>query len=203
MKFFRKGLEESITIPSPPKDDMAEAQVVKRLVANRSAKEVQSIMDHDEVPFYAIRKYCKDNGMIFHKDEFRDVIYQATPIINHFKDKYKRKRPIEVDKTLNTLPSKTNKTPSYPSGHAAQSTLIARYVAGKFPQHEKQLIEAANECGLGRVQAGFHYPSDFTSGNLLGEKMYVLMNPIPFREAKDPAKDKRISFKNLSETLKI
>jgi hypothetical protein len=182
VKFFRKGLEESITIPSPPKDDMAEAQVVKRLIANRSAKEVQSIMDHDEVPFYAIRKYCKDNGMIFHKDEFRDVIYQATPIINHFKDKYKRKRPVEVDKTLNTLPSKTNKTPSYPSGHAVQSRLVARYVAGKFPEHEAELIKAGNECGYGRVLAGFHYPSDYDAGNLLGEKMYVFMNKADYKK---------------------
>jgi hypothetical protein len=193
VKFFRKGLEESITIPSPPKDDMAEAQVVKRLVANRSAKEVQSIMDHDEVPFYAIRKYCKDNGMIFHKDEFRDVIYQATPIINHFKDKYKRKRPIEVDKTLNTLPSKTNKTPSYPSGHATQSVILARYVAGKVPQLEKDLMKAAYECGYGRVQAGFHYVSDYDIGNLLGEKMYVLMNKMDYGQEMNEGK---VAFKD-------
>ena len=176
MKFFRDKLYEDITIPAPPKDDIGEAAEVKRLITNRTAEQDKSIADHDEVPFYAIKKYCDDNKMVFHKDEFKDIIYQATDTINYFKDKFDRKRPIEIDKTLDTSPSKTNKTPSYPSGHAAQSRLVARYVGGKFPEHEANLIEAGNECGYGRVLAGFHYPSDYESGNLLGEKMYTLMN---------------------------
>ena len=176
MKFFRDKLYEDITIPAPPKDDMAEAKVVKKLISNRTAAQEKSIADHDEVPFYAIKKYCEDNKMIFHPDEFKDVIQQATDTINYFKDKYDRKRPIEVDKTLDTSPSKTNKTPSYPSGHAVQSRLVAKYVGGKFPEHEVSLIEAGNECGYGRVLAGFHYPSDYEVGNLLGDKMYALMN---------------------------
>ena len=176
MEFFRKGLEESITLPPPPVDDIGEAEEVKVIVANRSAKDVESIRNHDRVPFYAIKVYCEDNGLIFHKNEFEDIIYQATPIINHFKDMFNRKRPIEIDKTLNTLPSVTNKTPSYPSGHACQSRLVARYVSGKFPEHEAGLIKAGNECGYGRVQAGFHYISDYDIGNLLGEKMYIFMN---------------------------
>ena len=176
MKFFRDKLYEDITIPAPPKDDMAEAKVVKKLISNRTAAQEKSIADHDQVPFYAIKKYCDDNGMEFHKDEFKDVIQQATDTINYFKDKYDRKRPIEVDKTLDTSPSKTNKTPSYPSGHAVQSRIVAKYVGGKFPEHEVSLIEAGNECGYGRVLAGFHYPSDYEVGNLLGDKMYELMN---------------------------
>ena len=176
MKFFRDKLYEDITIPAPPKDDMAEAEVVKKLISNRTAAQEKSIADHDEVPFYAIKKYCDDNEMVFHKDEFKDLIQQATDTINYFKDKYDRKRPIEVDKTLDTSPSKTNKTPSYPSGHAVQSRIVAKYVGGKFPEHEVSLIEAGNECGYGRVLAGFHYPSDYEVGNLLGDKMYELMN---------------------------
>ena len=176
MKFFKDKLYENITIPAPPTDDIGEAKEVKRLIANRTAEQEKSIADHDEVPFYAIKKYCEDNKMIFHKDEFEDIIYGATDTINHFKDKFDRKRPIEIDKTLDTSPSKTNKTPSYPSGHAAQSRIVAKYVAGKFPEHEAELIEAGNECGYGRVLAGFHYVSDYESGNLLGDKMYALMN---------------------------
>ena len=176
MKFFKDKLHEDITIPAPPKDDIGEAIKVKRLISDRTAEQDKSIANHDEAPFYAIKKYCDDNKMIFHKDEFKDIIYGATDTINHFKDKFDRKRPIEVDKTLDTSPSKTNKTPSYPSGHAVQSRIVARYVGGKFPEHEANLIEAGNECGYGRVLAGFHYPSDYEAGNLLGEKMYKLMN---------------------------
>ena len=74
----------------------------------------------------------KDGLLEGREDEFKDIIYGATDTINYFKDKFDRKRPIEVDKTLDTSPSKTNKTPSYPSGHAAQSRIVAKYVAGKF-----------------------------------------------------------------------
>ena len=112
MEFFRKGLEQNITLPPPPTDDVAEAKEVKRIVAIRTAKDVKSVMDHDRVPFYAIRLYCQENGLVFHDNEFEDIIYQATPIINHFKNMFNRRRPIEVDSTLNTLPSSTNKTPS-------------------------------------------------------------------------------------------
>ena len=62
------------------------------------------------------------------------------------------------------------------SGHAAQSRLVARYVADKFPEHGEEILKAGNECGWGRVQAGFHYPSDYHIGNLLGEKMFIFMN---------------------------
>jgi len=176
MEFFRNGLEESITLPKPPIVDEDEIQEVKVAIANRTMEDVQSVMNHDRVPFYAIRTYCQANGLMFHDNEFSDIVDQSVPIIMHFKNKFDRRRPFVVDMNLNILPSSTNDTPSYPSGHAAQSTIIARYVAGKFPTHEVALMKAAKECGWGRVLAGFHYPSDYTSGNLLGEKMYYMMN---------------------------
>ena len=38
----------------------------------------------------------------------------------------------------------------------------------------------AGQDGYGRVIAGFHYVSDFDIGNLLGEKMYVMMSKADF-----------------------
>jgi membrane-associated phospholipid phosphatase len=72
--------------------------------------------------------------------------------------------------------SKTNKTKSYPSGHATQSRLVGLYVASKFPVHKDGVMEAAKECGIGRVLAGFHYLSDYVCGNLLADKMFLVMN---------------------------
>ena len=51
MIFFRVGLEQNITLPSPPMDDIGEAEEVKTIVANRSAKDVESIRNHDQEPF--------------------------------------------------------------------------------------------------------------------------------------------------------
>jgi hypothetical protein len=176
MQFFTHDVAEQITLPSPPTDDKAEIVKLKKMMNARTPEDEQSVKDHDEVPFYAIKVYCEKNKLIFHKDEFNDIIKQSIPIILHFKDRFDRKRPKDVDDSIETLNSKTNKTPSYPSGHSAQSMLVAKYVIGKFPKHEKGLIAAAKECGIGRVLAGFHYLSDHVAGKLLGEKMYSIMN---------------------------
>ena len=54
-----------------------------------------------------------------------------------------------------------------------------------IPKIEKELMAAAYECGYGRVIAGFHYPSDFEIGNLLGEKMYIFMNKEDYKKANE------------------
>ena len=186
MEFFRKGLEEVITLPAPHIPDEVEVKQVAEIVATRTEKDVRSVMDHDRVPFYAIQKVCDKNGLKFHPQEFKDIIYQQTPIINHFKKFFNRKRPAEVMPSLNTLPSETNKTRAYPSGHACQATVVARYVAGKVPRLERELMAAARECGYGRVLAGFHYVSDYEIANLLGEKLYIFMNKADYgQETKD------------------
>jgi len=193
MIFFRQKLEEVITLPPPPKDDMKEALEVERIVKARTPEQVQSVRDHDQEPYYAIRKVCEENGLEFHDSEFKQIIKESVPIIKHFKDFFNRARPVEVLSSLNTLPSKTNKTRSYPSGHACQSVILARYVAGKVPQLEKELMKAAYECGYGRVVAGFHYVSDYDAGNLLGEKMYVLMNKMDYGQEMNEGK---VAFKD-------
>jgi len=176
MKFFTDDTVEQITLPNPPTDDVSEILKLKKMMRARTPENEQSVKDHDEVPFYAIRKYCDENGLKFHDGEFEDIVEQSTPIIMHFKNKFNRRRPKEVDNTIKTLNSKTTNTRSYPSGHSAQSMLVAKYVIGKFPKHEKGLLEGAKECGIGRVLAGFHYLSDHVAGKLLGEKLYMLMN---------------------------
>ena len=199
MIFFRQKLHEVITLPPPPKDDMAEALEVQNIVNVRTPIQVKSVMDHDQDPYFAIKKFIKKYILEFHPNELEQILKESVPIITHFKDFYNRKRPHVVLPKIQTLPSKTNKTPAYPSGHACQSVIIARYVAGKEPRAERELMKAAYECGYGRVIAGFHYPSDFTTGNLLGEKMYVLMNKMDF----GMEFEEKTSFKNFQKSLQI
>ena len=199
MIFFRQMLHEVITLPPPPKDDMAEALEVEKIVNARTADQGKSVMDHAQDPYFAIKKVIKKYKLEFHPHELEQILKESVPIITHFKDFYNRKRPHVVLPKIQTLPSKTNKTPAYPSGHACQSVIIARYVAGKEPRAERELMKAAYECGYGRVIAGFHYPSDFTTGNLLGEKMYVLMNKMDF----GMEFEEKTSFKNFQKSLQI
>ena len=53
---------------------------------------------------------------------------------------------------------------------------VVNDMADRNPVHAEEILRAGNECGLGRVKAGFHYMSDYHVGNLLGEKLYIFMN---------------------------
>ena len=81
------------------------------------------------------------------------------------------------------MDSTTNKTASYPSGHATQGMLVALYAAQKYPQHRDNLIKAGKESGLGRIKAGFHYIPDYIVGNLLAEKLTMIINREYLNEA--------------------
>ena len=175
-EFFPNKLYERITLPNPPTDVDRELMTLKKIMENRTEENEESIRNHDEHPFYAIQQYCEENSLIFHGDEMKDIVNSANETIKHFKDKFNVTRPFDADKSIKPMGSKTNKTKSYPSGHACQSRLVGLYVANKFPIHKKGVMEAAKECGMGRVLAGFHYLSDYISGNLLADKMFVVMN---------------------------
>ena len=70
------------------------------------------------------------------------------------------------------LDSDTMKTPAYPSGHSLQSRLVAMYYAEKYPEHKTALMMAADECGEGRIYAGWHYPSDHYAAVKLAKQIY-------------------------------
>ena len=175
-EFFPKNLHNRITLPQPPVDLQKEIVKLKTIIAKRTSDDEQSIRDHDEHAFYAIDMYCKKHGLIFHDDEMNDIVSQAKPTIKYFKEMFDVARPHVIDPSIKPMSSTTNKTPAYPSGHACQSMLVGLYVSSKFPEHEEGIIEAAKECGMGRVQAGFHYLADYVAGNLLAEKMFLVMN---------------------------
>ena len=175
-EFFPKKLYERITLPNPPADLEKEADKLKTIIANRTSDDEQSIRDHDEHAFYAIDMYCKKHGLKFHDNEMNDIVSQAKPTIKYFKEMFNVARPHRIDPSIKPLSSTTSNTPAYPSGHACQSMLVGLYVSAKFPEHEEGLIEAAKECGMGRVKAGFHYLADYVAGNLLAEKMFLVMN---------------------------
>ena len=44
-------------------------------------------------------------------------------------------------------------------------------------------MEAAKEVGMGRVKAGFHFLSDHIAGQMLGTKMFEMMNKEDYGKA--------------------
>ena len=175
-KFFPMNAHKRIKLPLPPKDLQKEADKIKPLIAKRTPEDEESIRNHDEHSFYAIEQYCRENDLEFDYDEHKALVDQTREVFGHFKRGFNIDRPFEVDKSIRPMDSKTNKTRSYPSGHACQAMIVALYASQRHPTHKEQLIRAAKEGGLGRVKAGFHYLADYIVGNLLAEKMMLIIN---------------------------
>tara|TARA_X000000950_G_scaffold196593_1_gene236655 strand:+ start:1125 stop:2516 length:1392 start_codon:yes stop_codon:yes gene_type:complete len=182
-KFFPRNAHKRIKLPLPPTDLQKEADKIKPFMERRTPEDEESIRNHDEETFYAIEQYCKENDLEFNHEENKALVEESVKIIEHFKEKFNIDRPFEVDKSIRPLESTTNKTRSYPSGHACQAMLVALYTAQKHPTHKKQLIEKGKEGGLGRIKAGFHYIPDYIAGNLLAEKLMMIINREYLNEA--------------------
>ena len=157
--------------------------IVRKFVSTRTDEDVESVANNDEDSFYSIKEYLKKIKVAFHEDELRGMVKQAVPTIRHFKNKFNRKRPFEIDGNLDVLGSTTNKTRSYPSGHSTQSMIIGLYASEKFPEHRDGIMQAAKEVGMGRVKAGFHFLSDHLAGQMLGQKMFDMMNKEDYGKA--------------------
>ena len=174
--FFPMNAHKRIKLPLPPKDLQKEVDKIKPIIAKRTPEDEESIRNHDEHSFYAVEQYCRENDLEFDYDEHKALVDACSDIIGKFKKRFNVDRPFEVDKSIRPMESKTNKTRSYPSGHACQAMIVALYASQRHPTHKEQLIRAAKEGGLGRVKAGFHYLADYIVGNLLAEKLMMIIN---------------------------
>ena len=176
-RLFPKKVHERITLPEPPNDTKKELETLKKIISARTSEDEESIRNHDETPFYAVEEYCKENGLKFREGELDGVVKSVAKTIKHFKKKFSRPRPFQLDKSIKPfLETETTKTRSYPSGHACQSMIVGLYVTSKYPTHREGIIKAAKKGGMTRVQAGFHFLSDYIAGVLLAEKLYPLIN---------------------------
>ena len=185
-RFFPRNAHKRIKLPPPTFDLKEEAEKVKKIMENRTPEDEESIRLHDESAAYAVHRYVEKHGLEFKEDELNEIIIQCKPTIKHFKEKFNVPRPHELHKDINAIgrmDSTTNKTASYPSGHACQGMLVALYAAQKYPQHRDNLIKAGKESGLGRIKAGFHYIPDYIVGNLLAEKLMMIINREYLNEA--------------------
>jgi len=122
---------------------------------------------------------CEELGIDIFYDLKRDLeqtMKDSSVAIMKLKYFYNRPRPYQVAKKMgvdfNPMDSVSAETPSYPSGHAVQSLLIASKLAKVFPHCMKRFFKLANDIAWSRVQAGYHFPSDVH----YGETVFYNMN---------------------------
>lgn len=72
---------------------------------------------------------------------------------------YKRPRPYNYDSSLHPV-CKTDKEPSYPSGHSMSGYLLAFTMAQIVPEKKQEILDRADDYAHNRVVCGVHYPTD-------------------------------------------
>ena len=160
----------------------AEMTAMQGMFKQRNEAIEQSVKNHDPKSEYAIEKYLKENNLDIDNNNTDKIAETGAAIARKFKNKFERARPYHLADSMkldfNSMPlvSDSMKTPAYPSGHSLQSRLIGEYYAEKYPEHREGLIDAADECGMGRVYAGWHYPSDHKAGVKMAQEIYPKIN---------------------------
>ena len=147
----------SMFLPTIPVYDNDEIKEVQQEVHDRTVLDIHFFELTDESVSAAFMT------VINHENEnLRSLIVQPHIIFIVYLLKYifNRPRPIQLDPTLNILPSKTADSPTYPSGHALQAYYLAYKLSLRFPEKKETLYTLAEKCTNIRVKAGHHYPSD-------------------------------------------
>ena len=161
---------KSVDIKEPPvpssqagKDDLSAVMTETKV---RTEEQENSIKEHDMVATYAVRQYLDENDLEYDSDTITKIVVAGKGIGRYYKNKFQRIRLWDhaeaTGKDMNVMEftSKSMDTPSYPSNHSLQSRMVAEFYGKKYRDHYEGLVEAAEESGNGRIQAGWHYPSD-------------------------------------------
>ena len=121
-------------------------------------------------------EYMNANKIDYRASEVSAIINDVWKVSRIFKNMYNRPRPYQIAEAYNmdfdTMHGESNKTPSYPSGHSCGARLVAEYLSKKYPEHKDSFLEIAEKIGMGRIKAGFHYPSDHVAGIDLALKVF-------------------------------
>jgi hypothetical protein len=142
------------TIPIYPNNDI-DLRILKTKMTKRTQEDIEFFFRTNDSVSTAFLPYVNEK-----EEDLIKVLTSQNYIINVFKYSINRRRPYQIDKNLNPLSTKTSRTPAYPSGHAYQALLLAKYLTDKYPEKRELFNKIALRCDDCRVTAGIHYKSD-------------------------------------------
>jgi len=126
----------------------------------------------------SFKRLCKEIAVDYPKDIIKELKDACGAVILDLKYHFNRPRPYllaplyDIDLDTNEIKDTTFDSPSYPSGHATQGTLIANYLANKYPLHRGKFLKLGRDIARSRVIAKVHYPSDVQMGEMIGNDMF-------------------------------
>ena len=180
---FKEGWEK-VELENPPDNNSEttknELVTITNMQEKRTQEDENSISASDMMDAFHFREYLNTNNIDYKSSEISAIIEDVWKITRTFKNKYNRPRPYQMAEAYNmefdTMYGESNKTPSYPSGHSCGARLVAEFLSKQHPDHKEKFLEIAERIGMGRIQAGFHYPSDHVSGIDLALKVLPFLD---------------------------
>jgi len=153
----------------PPVDSgyttRTEINELKKIPLNKSF-----VKKYDDIEA-AFKKTAEEQGIKdYDKNIAAKLIKASAPVILELKKYHNRKRPYELDKNLNPIVLKSMQTPSYPSGHSVQGTLIGNVLKMKYGK--SAFMQTAKNISYSRRVARAHYKSDSNEGDNIGNLMF-------------------------------
>lgn len=157
-----------------PKDDSAETR--KEILKIKSIDIDMSFVKKCDDIKKMFKDYFRENDLDFPEILVSDIINGSAHLLMGVKKNYLRPRPNKLAKELGIefdfVDLSTAKTPSFPSGHATQSHLLANILSDMFPKHKKSFEKMADDISMSRMMAKVHYPSDIEAGNKMADVLY-------------------------------
>lgn len=138
-------------------DNVSESRLVYDLTLQRTQRD----LDFFEKTDYSI-VYAFNEIVDIPVQSLFDIISKTPVMMIMLSTKYSinRARPWQIDRRIQKRPSITDKTPSYPAGHALQAYYLSYVLGNIYPERRDVFEKIAYECDRTRVYAGLHYPSD-------------------------------------------
>ena len=149
------------TIPLYP-NNYEEVKIVENYINNRDSEMYNFIKNTDRSCIYAFKDIVNEDIT-----SLNNISSKIRNYIFFFKYLFNRERPYQTNPNLNKYPSISSHSPSFPSGHAMQGQYLAKVLSKKYPEKKDLLYEIGNKCGMARVYAGVHFPSDVKFGQFL------------------------------------
>lgn len=108
-----------------------------------------------------------------------EIVKDIQNLIFRLKFHFQRPRPYQVAQyyKLKLFPYKSHSahTPSYPSGHTVEATVILNVIGNKYPTEYQYCKELIEDIAYSRVYLGLHYPSDNDGGKEIAKA--ILKHP--------------------------
>jgi hypothetical protein len=152
----------------PSNNSFDTTQEIKALKKIPLRKDFVKKYDNIEAAF---KKTAEEQGVEdYDKSIAKKLIKESAPVIMRLKKYHNRPRPYELDKNLTAFKMKSMETPSYPSGHSVQGTLIGNVLKMKYGK--SAFMQTAKNISYSRRVAHAHYESDSKKGNEIGNLMF-------------------------------